>query len=250
MPPIELSYNNLSGEVHTLRTLPVRLRVVALLDESNEKPEPRELRSPRSALVEDRRIVAALKVGLIGLGGVLLLLVVRRFLRRGRSSESVIAASSVLPARPPAEVALERLQTLKQQGLFSRDGYRPYYFELAEIVRAYLGGRYRFDALELTTTELLAELENRAPTLLAGESSVVRFLHDTDLVKFAKAGSTDSEALGLWEAACHLVLSTSTEAPAGEAPAGETPAGETPAGGSVAPANGTASEPPMEARGE
>jgi hypothetical protein len=75
-------------------------------------------------------------------------------------------------------------------------------------VRAYLGARYGFDSLELTTTELMAELERRAPHLSAPDGEVARFLARSDLVKFAKTGSTDVAASEALDAAQAIVLST------------------------------------------
>ena len=100
------------------------------------------------------------------------------------------------------------LRALRAAGQFGRDLYRPFYFAVAEIVRAYLGERYRFDALELTTRELIDALGARAPHLVEPGSAVVRFLDETDLVKFAKTGSTDGDALKALDAAESIVLST------------------------------------------
>jgi hypothetical protein len=112
------------------------------------------------------------------------------------------------PVRPPDEVAMEKLRALRAEGNFGREEYRPFNFAVAEIVRAYLGARYGFDSLELTTQELLAELVAKAPHLADPNGEVVRFLSETDLVKFAKTGSTDGAALAALDAAQAIVLST------------------------------------------
>ena len=103
----------------------------------------------------------------------------------------------------------ERCGRCARRGDFERDGYRPFYFAVAEIVRDYLGARYGFDALELTTTELArrarraraAPASSRARRWRASSTT-------TDLVKFAKAGSTDGDALAALDAAQAIVLST------------------------------------------
>jgi hypothetical protein len=103
---------------------------------------------------------------------------------------------------------MEKLRALRAAGNFAADGYRPFYFALAEIVREYLGARYGFDSLELTTTELLDQLQQRAAHLAAADGEVARFVAETDLVKFAKAGSTDEAAAKGLDAAQAIVLST------------------------------------------
>ncbi|HWE29159.1 MAG TPA: hypothetical protein VHB97_14220, partial [Polyangia bacterium] len=58
------------------------------------------------------------------------------------------------------------------------------------------------------TTEVLDELEQRAEHLVADGAEVPRFFASCDLVKFAKAGSTDAAALTALDAAQAIVLST------------------------------------------
>ena len=60
----------------------------------------------------------------------------------------------------------------------------------SEIIREYLGGRFGFDSLELTTDELIAELRAPAPgrELVLGE--IEGWLSACDLVKFAKISPT------------------------------------------------------------
>jgi hypothetical protein len=209
VPEIQLSYLTPKGEVRTVATDPVPLTIRPLVAADEQKPEPQPERPPRSAWVEDERVLRVITWGGIVAGAALVLaligLFVRRALRR-RLPEAALAA--LVPARPADEVAMEKLSALRKAGNYAVDGYRPFYFALAEIVRSYLGARYGFDALDMTTTELLAELERRAAHLTAGGGEVPRFLADTDLVKFANTGSTDAAALAALEAAQAIILST------------------------------------------
>lgn len=211
VPPLELSWITPNGELHTVKTAPVPLKIKPLVsgDEPNQDVQP--LRPPRSAIVEDKRLLKAVRWGLAVLGGLLAFAsaftLVRRLLRR-RVVALAETAAEAGPRRPPDEVAMEKLRALRAAGQFARDGYRPLYFAVAEVVREYLGGRYGFDSLELTTTELLDALRVKAPHLADAGGEVARFLHDTDLVKFANAGSTDERALAILDAAQAIVLST------------------------------------------
>jgi hypothetical protein len=197
-------------------------------------------------MVEDRRPFTAL----VAAGALLLLALaawVTRALLRRRRRQVVVAPPA--PLRPPEELALERLRALRQRGRFDEDGFRPFHFEVAEVVRGYLGGRFGFDSLELTTTELLGELERgqRAerqaqrhlfpvddaatpgdaprpavapappapPPLLDDDlARVRRFLEECDLVKFAKAPSSDAAAIDLLDEAEAIVRSTTAIAAA------------------------------------
>ena len=89
------------------------------------------------------------------LGALLTMLIVRRLrARRGERPGP--------PPRPAHEVALERLDRLGAYGFLENADNRPFYFAVSEIIREYLGGRFGFDSLEMTTDELVAELRRRA----------------------------------------------------------------------------------------
>jgi hypothetical protein len=119
------------------------------------------------------------------LGGMLLLAAGILALREARRRR----ARRPLPTPPPPtpeEEAMARLLSLKQRRPWDRGLGRAAVFELSEIVRAYLGRRLRFDALDLTTEELLAELHRRRLLGLDLPELSVE-LSWQDLVKFAKA---------------------------------------------------------------
>lgn len=209
VPPLSLTYLSPRGDVRVVSTDPVALTIRALVDESQSKLEPQPERGPRTAMIEDRRLMRGIWVtgGLLALTALAFFL--RRLLRRARRIDGAPAAH-IVPSRPPGEVAIERLSAIRARGNFGHDGYRPFAFETAEVVRAYLGARYGFDSLELTSTELIAELERFAPHLVQPGSEVVRFIEHTDLVKFASAGSSEGTALQLLDSAQSIVLATAS----------------------------------------
>jgi hypothetical protein len=78
------------------------------------------------------------------------------------------------------------LDALKAEDLPARGLVKDFYFRLSEIVRGYLGERYGFEALECTSSELMAELRRmRAPGL--PEDALMRFVSESDMVKYARA---------------------------------------------------------------
>jgi hypothetical protein len=210
VPPLEVTYITPKGDVRTVETdaLTVHVRPLVALDEAHPEAQPE--RPPRSAWVEDQRVVRAIKWGGLVVGGVFVLSLVALFIRRAwkRRVPADVLAAAAAPKRAPDAVAAEKLTALRHAGNYAADGYRPFYFALTEIVREYLGARYGFDALEMTTTEVLDELKRRAEHLTGEGMEVPRFFADCDLVKFAKAGSTDAAALAALDAAQAIVLST------------------------------------------
>jgi len=104
-----------------------------------------------------------------------------KWLRRPRPQ--VVA---VKPLAPLDVRTREALNTLSKENLPAKGQVKEFYFRLSEILRGYLGERYGFEALECTTPELIASLRKlRTPGL--PEDQLLRFISESDLVKYAKA---------------------------------------------------------------
>ena len=92
-----------------------------------------------------------------------------------------------VPVRPPWEVALEDIQTLREQ---VRDGSlqpEPALASLTDVVRRYLEKRFRLRAERQTTPEFLADLESGTYRLEEKDRGFLRsFLAAADMVKFAR----------------------------------------------------------------
>jgi hypothetical protein len=104
-------------------------------------------------------------------------------------------------ARPVAEpealyddLALRRLALLRTAAPWARGGGRPAIFTLSEIVRGYLGERLRFNALDLTSEEFIAELHRRRLIGLDLQE-LIEEVRWEDLVKFAKLEPSAEECL-------------------------------------------------------
>lgn len=87
--------------------------------------------------------------------------------------------------RDPWEIAFEKLALLKEKHYIEEGQCKPYYFELTELTREYLGRMYYVDVLEMTTDEFVARFEEIE---LPGEvyTMLKEFFKHADLVKFAK----------------------------------------------------------------
>ncbi len=97
------------------------------------------------------------------------------------------------PPIPPHERARSRLVRLAASGLLEKGAFAAYYTELSETLREYLGGRFGFDSMDLTTTELAHRLKRVRMEGMVLEEVVV-MLGDFDLVKFAKVEPTPETA--------------------------------------------------------
>ncbi|MCC7440637.1 MAG: hypothetical protein IT285_03325 [Bdellovibrionales bacterium] len=115
-----------------------------------------------------------------------------------------------IPAGPPKsedETALEALRLLQGKNLATRGAFKELHFGVSDILKQYLGARYRFDALESTTSELMRELESHH----AGDTVVdaVETLYERlDLVKFTDHKPSIGECDQALEEARRIVTST------------------------------------------
>jgi len=123
------------------------------------------------------------------------------------------------PPRPAHELAMERLDRLGT--LLAQEGdLRPFYFALSEAIRDYLGGRFGFDSLEMTTEELMAAMRRVPAQETRGVlgSEIEGWLSGCDLVKFAKLAPTVEQARGALETAILMVEATRPRVELGAVP--------------------------------
>ena len=86
--------------------------------------------------------------------------------------------------RPPHQVAMEHIERLKVEKLWAEEDSKEYYTELTDALRTYIRDRYGFNAMEMTSTEIIGRLLKEQDEQALAE---LRQLFETaDLVKFAK----------------------------------------------------------------
>lgn len=116
---------------------------------------------------------------------------------------------------PPYVLAKRRLEELRRKRLHELGNDKAFYTELTDILRQYLGGRFKIYALEMTSTQILEELkanEETAPYV----SDLDPLLKVSDFVKFAKQKSTPAENIRSFKAVERFIDDTrpvETEAP-------------------------------------
>ncbi len=159
--------------------------------------EPFSLHEENTAL---KNVLIGLLIGLLIMA---LLLPLVLWLRKKWKREPPPA-----PPRPAHVIAFERLETLRSRGIPAEtEDAQAFAFELSEILREYFGNRYHFYSLEMTTTELLEELERIRPS---GITSVDyrEFFDFLDMVKFARAPFSAEEASSTLETGVDFVRKT------------------------------------------
>ena len=138
----------------------------------------------------------------------------RRYRRRSQPEALVPALSP----RPAHEVAREALEALEAARLLERGEVKTYHIRLSDILRVYIEGRFRVEAMEMTTGEVLDGLR-RADTDGGVVADVRRLLDRCDLVKFAKLRPATPECRELLPLARRVVDVTAPVEPAPAGPA-------------------------------
>ncbi len=142
-----------------------------------------------------------MKWGAIALAAIALAALIVWWVRKRRARIVEIAPEIILP---PDVIALAELEKIAGLGLVERGEMKSYYSLVTDVVRRYLGARYRFDAMDRTTHELLDDLARQGRTV-AGLGAL---LDEADLVKFAKLKPEAPTALRLIESARTIVVET------------------------------------------
>jgi hypothetical protein len=188
VPPIPVTYAA-HGRAREVATEAVPVRVKSFLGDG--EADLRDIAGPVALERRDLTLVyvaASALVALLLAGGVLL---ARRAWRRRRGE--VLAHMPEAVQRSAHDEALARLDELEASGALDSDDRKPAYLQMSEILRLYIGRRFGFPALDLTTLEIRRELGAR-PGGAAAVDLVAGWLERADLVKFAGYEATADEA--------------------------------------------------------
>ena len=207
LPPLEVTLN---GSVK-LSTEPVDLVVESVL-EDEESPELRDITEPFDIPAPWwwwAALGVSLAAALAGLAW---------WWKRRKH------AMSVPRPVPPHEAALGALDALLADNLISEGRYQLFFLRLSDIVRHYVEERFGLRAPERTTEEFLAEMA-AAPVIRKDHQKLLRgFLHQADMVKFAKFLPAEDEVGGAVNAARRFIRQTVPDEPlAGQDGQGQRP---------------------------
>jgi hypothetical protein len=97
------------------------------------------------------------------------------------------------PKKPSWSIALDAIREARRELLAGTINSKAYHDRLSDAVRAHLGSVFRFDALELTTDEIVTRLR-RVPSPMLPAADIEALLRDCDLVKFAGVTPSAEEA--------------------------------------------------------
>ena len=97
------------------------------------------------------------------------------------------------PSRPAEEVALEKLDAIKEKKIWQQGQVKEYYTQLTDVVREYIARRFEVSSVEQTSDETLRDIRPLLSERKDLYDQLRKMLTLADLVKFAKWSTTPDE---------------------------------------------------------
>ena len=135
-----------------------------------------------------RWVLLALAIAGIGVGGYYLITYLQS---RARKSEDEVLPTE--PLRPAEEVALEKLDAIREQKIWQTGQVKEYHTQLTDVVREYIARRFEVSSVEQTSDETLRAMRGLLSDKKELYESLREMLTLADLVKFAKWTATLDE---------------------------------------------------------
>jgi hypothetical protein len=121
-------------------------------------------------------------LGLLLIGGIVFLI---WYLRKRKNNQPLFARKPK-PKLPPHEEAIQRLEEIRLSRMWQAGKLKAYHSAITDIMRNYFARRFGIDAREMTTAEIIRELEKEPVVNRDVLEKVKSAFELADLVKFAK----------------------------------------------------------------
>ena len=135
-----------------------------------------------------RWVLLALSLVGVGVGGYYLITYLQS--RMGTREADAPAAE---PLRPAEEVALEKLDAIREQKIWQSGRVKEYHTQLTDVVREYIARRFEVSSTEQTSDETLRAMRPLLSDKKELYEQLRKMLTLADLVKFAKWTTTPDE---------------------------------------------------------
>ncbi len=110
---------------------------------------------------------------------------------RLKENKPVIARVRIVKKVPPHQKALNDIERLKAERMSASEDRKAYYTLLTDVLRKYIKERFGFNAMEMTSSEIIARLQQDGDRKMIDE--LKELFITADLVKFAKHSTLINE---------------------------------------------------------
>ncbi len=181
VPPLNFNLiHSGTGKVDTLSTQMLYLHVYTPMVDTSKAFKV--IKGPEKEPYTLGEILPWVLLVLVGIAAIIFLTL---FIQRRRKNKPMFAKKPK-PKLPPYELAIKKLEELRLARVWQAGKLKLYYTDITDIMKEYFTDRFRFEALEMTSDEILDHLQKEKIN-----SQAIGKLKDTlvlsDLVKFAKA---------------------------------------------------------------
>ena len=110
---------------------------------------------------------------------------------RLRENKPIITRIRIVKHIPPHQRALNAIDKIKAEHLQTSEDQKTYYTRLTDTLRQYIRERFGFNALEMTSSEIIERLQTMGDRRMLDE--LTELFNTADLVKFAKYSTLVNE---------------------------------------------------------
>ena len=176
IPPFEVMVD---GQIHHSQSLALMVYPMPL-DEDNPESifPPKDIMQLPLAWVDWKPVIWKLPILFAIIIAAIYLII------RYRDNKPIIRKVRVEPKLPPHEQALLDIDRIKAEKSWQKGDPKGYYTELTDVIRMYIHGRFGFNAMEKTSSEIIDYLKETKDK--EGLEDLKQLFMTADLVKFAK----------------------------------------------------------------
>lgn len=184
LPPMEVMVDNKAYQSKNLALNVLAVPVDTL--NINSYDGPRDVMNLPFSWKEDWQTVFGYSILLV----FLVLLTLYLFMRY-KDNKPIIRIVKVAPKLPPHTVAMKEIDQIKAEREWEKQDSKEYYTRLTATLRTYIQERYGFNAMEMTSREIIDRL-----LLIQDQNALnelIMLFQTADLVKFAKYSTQVNE---------------------------------------------------------
>ena len=122
---------------------------------------------------------------------VILTILLRYVAARLNDNRPIIKRIKLKPHIPPHKAAMQKIEKIREEKMWQSEDSKEYYTRLTDTLRQYINERYGFNAMEMTSGEIIERLQQIDDPMAIDELN--ELFTTADLVKFAKYSTLVNE---------------------------------------------------------